>query len=47
MIIFKVIYKLAIIYGQAKVLSKNTEELLVLLGINVTEIYDMVTGPEL
>lgn len=47
MIIFKVIYKLAIIYGQAKVLSKNTQELLELIGINMTEIYDSVTGPEL
>lgn len=47
MTIFKVIYKISVIYGQCSVMKRNIKELLDLLGINVTSIVEMVTGPEL
>lgn len=47
MIIFKIIYKISVIYGHCSVINRNTKELLELLGINVTSILEMVTGPEL
>lgn len=47
MTIFKIIYKVSVIYGQYKVMSRNIKELLDLLGINTTSIVDLVTGPDL
>lgn len=47
MTIFKIIYKISVIYGQCSVMKRNVKELLDLLGINATSILEMVTGPEL
>jgi len=47
MTIFKIIYKISVIYGQCSVIKRNTKELLELLGINTTSLLEMVTGPEL
>jgi len=47
MTLFKVIYKVSVIYGQYRVMKKNIAELLDLVGINTTSIVEWVTGPDL
>jgi len=47
MTLFKIIYKLSVIYGQYTVIKRNTIELLELIGINVTELLEKVIGTEL
>jgi len=47
MIIFKVIYKLSVIYGHSKVIYGHSKELVDLIGPNVTKVLDWALGSEL